>query len=54
MCHGCIREVLATEWFPGVGALEFKVCKAYAEPANTPWARQNQPCPAFSDGKESN
>jgi hypothetical protein len=54
MCYGCVREFVCTEWFPGVGFLEFNACEAYAWPANTPWARQNLPCPAFSDGKQSN
>jgi hypothetical protein len=54
MCHGCIKEIKTKEWYPGCGFLEFKVCEAYVCPANTPWARQNLPCPAFSDGKQSN
>lgn len=53
MCNGCVREYLSPEWIQGVGVVEFKVCKAYAEPTNTPWARQNKPCPAYSSGKES-
>lgn len=54
MCNGCVKEHLSPEWIRGVGIVEFKVCKAYAEPINTPWARQNQPCPSFSNGKERN
>jgi hypothetical protein len=52
MCNGCVREVLSPEWIKGTGEVLFKVCKAYAFPANTPWARLNEPCPLFSDGKE--
>jgi hypothetical protein len=53
MCNGCIREILSPEWIYGLGEVNFKVCKAYPSPINTPWARQNKPCPLFSNGKES-
>jgi len=53
MCKGCVREVLSEEWIPGCGQVTYKVCEAYACPANTPWARNNQPCPTYSDGKQS-
>jgi hypothetical protein len=49
------KALLTASWLAtGAGNIEFNACEAYACPANTPWARQNKPCPAFSDGKQNN